>query len=195
MGEGSIFNTELGNKVHGKIVKKGCIVVRIEKVLKNDAPLPHPTGFEETLGGAIESYEIWPKIDLKPHCEDQPINIPQDRAAFTCTRVSLTHGCIGTIMCIAKGMIVNVHEDDMVVGETLGEDNFGVFVEEIHGYCERCKIGDKSIHGLVRWPIHKLVDNIGEMVRVKKKYKEPPMEMLGCYRGYKSFIPMGWGSL
>jgi len=178
VGEGSIFNTELGNKVHGKIVKKGCIVVRIEKVLKNDAPLPHPTGFEETLGGAIESYEIWPEIDLKPHCEDQPINIPQDRAAFTCTRVSLTHGCIGTIMCIAKGMIVNVHEDDMVVGETLGEDNFGVFVEEIHGYCERCKIGDKSIHGLVRWPIHKLVDNIGEMLRVKKKYKEPPMEML-----------------
>ena len=43
MGEGSIFNTELGHKVHGNMVKKGCIVVKIEKVLKHDAALPHPT--------------------------------------------------------------------------------------------------------------------------------------------------------
>jgi hypothetical protein len=40
-------------------------------------------------------------------------------------------------MCISKGMIVNVHEDDMVEGETLGEMEFGVFVEEIHGNCEK----------------------------------------------------------
>ncbi len=50
-------------------------------------------------------------------------------------------------------MIVNVHEDDMVMGETLGEESFGVFVEEIHGYCERCRIGDKTIHSFVRWPV------------------------------------------
>ena len=56
VGEGSIFNTELGHKVHGKMVKKGCIVVKIEKVLKHDVALPHPTGFEHTLGGALESY-------------------------------------------------------------------------------------------------------------------------------------------
>ena len=58
VGKGSIFNTELGHKAHGKMVKKGCIVVKIEKVLKHNAPLPHPTGFEHTLGGALESYEI-----------------------------------------------------------------------------------------------------------------------------------------
>jgi hypothetical protein len=50
VGEGSIFNTELGHKVHGRMVNKGCIVVKIEKVLKHDAPLPHPTRFEHTLG-------------------------------------------------------------------------------------------------------------------------------------------------
>ena len=61
MGEGSIFNTNIGNKVHGRMVNKGCIVVKIEKVLKNDALLPHPTGFEHTLGVALESYEIWPE--------------------------------------------------------------------------------------------------------------------------------------
>lgn len=93
MGEGSVFNIDLGNKVHGRIVKKGCIVVRIDKVLKNDAALPHPTGFEHTLGGALESYEIWPKFDLKPHCEGHLINIPQDKNTFTCTRVALTHEC------------------------------------------------------------------------------------------------------
>ena len=32
------------------MVNKGCIVVKIEKVLKNYAALPHPTGFEHTLG-------------------------------------------------------------------------------------------------------------------------------------------------
>ena len=31
-------------------------------------------------------------------------------------------------MCIAKGIIVYIHEDDMVEGETLGELEFGVFV-------------------------------------------------------------------
>jgi hypothetical protein len=59
VGKGSIFNTELGHKVHGRMVKKGCIVVKIEKVLKHDAPLPHPTEFEHTLGDALDSYEIW----------------------------------------------------------------------------------------------------------------------------------------
>ena len=49
MGEGSIFNTEIGNKVLGKMVKKGSIVVNIEKVLKQDALFPHPIGFENTL--------------------------------------------------------------------------------------------------------------------------------------------------
>lgn len=39
-------------------------------------------------------------------------------------------------MCIAKGMLVNVHEDDIVEGETLGEMDFGVFLEEIDGNCE-----------------------------------------------------------
>ena len=43
VGEGSIFNTELGHKVHGRMVKKGCIVVKIEKALKHDALLRHPT--------------------------------------------------------------------------------------------------------------------------------------------------------
>ena len=58
MGEGSIFNIKIGHKVHGRMVKKGCIVVKIENVLKHDAPLPHPTGFEHIVGGALESYEI-----------------------------------------------------------------------------------------------------------------------------------------
>ena len=66
MGEGSIFNTDLGHKVHGRMVKKGCIVVKIEKVLKHDALLPHSIGFEHTLGGAFESYEIWPESYLEP---------------------------------------------------------------------------------------------------------------------------------
>jgi len=70
------------------------------------------------------------------------------------------------------------NEDDMVMGETLGEMEFGVSVEEISGYCERCRIGDKCIHGLVRWPINKMVDNKGEMLRVKKNYRESPVEML-----------------
>ena len=45
-------------------------------------------------------------------------------------------------MCIAKGIIVNVHEDDMVEGEMLGENEFIVFVEGIEINCERCRIGD-----------------------------------------------------
>ena len=91
MGEDSIFNTELGHKVHGKMVKKGCIVVKIEKVLKHDAALPYPIAFEDTLGGALESYEIWPESDLQPHCHNHAINIPQDRVRFICTKVSITH--------------------------------------------------------------------------------------------------------
>ena len=59
MGKGSIFNAELGHKVHANMVKKGFIVVKIEKVLKHDAPLPHPIGFEHTLGDALYSYDIW----------------------------------------------------------------------------------------------------------------------------------------
>ena len=81
-------------------------------------------------------------------------------------------------MCIAKGMIVHVHEDDIVEGETLGEMEFGVFLEEIYRNCERCRIGDKSKHCLVRWPINKLVDNKGEMLNVNKKFKEPLKEMV-----------------
>lgn len=48
MGQGSIFITKMGYKVHGKMVNKRCIMVRIE-VLKHDASIPHPTGFEYTL--------------------------------------------------------------------------------------------------------------------------------------------------
>ena len=33
-------------------------------------------------------------------------------------------------MCIAKGILVNAHDDDMVEGEMLGEKEFGVFVED-----------------------------------------------------------------
>ena len=52
-------------------------MVKLEKVSKHDAPLPHPTGFEHTLGGALESYEVWPKLDLEPHCHDHAINLPK----------------------------------------------------------------------------------------------------------------------
>lgn len=38
---------------------------------------------------------------------------------------------------------------------------FGVYLEEIDRNCEGCRIGDKSKHCLVRWPINKLVDNKG----------------------------------
>jgi hypothetical protein len=86
---------------------------------------------------------------------------------------------MGMSMCIAKGMTVNVHEDDMVEGETLGEMEFDIYLEEIDRNCERCDIGDKSMHCLVRWPINKLVDNKGEMLNVNKKFKEPLKEMVG----------------
>jgi hypothetical protein len=49
-------------------------------------------------------------------------------------------------MCISKRMIFNVHEDDMVEGETRGGMEFGVCVEEIHINCEICRIGDNSMH-------------------------------------------------
>ena len=39
-------------------------------------------------------------------------------------------------MCIAKGILVNVCEEHIVEGETLGEMEFGVFLEEIDGNCE-----------------------------------------------------------
>ena len=96
-------------------------MVIIEKVLKNDALLPHPTVFENTLGGALGSYEIWLESDLTTHCHDHLINTPQDKLTFTCKKVSLTHECGGTSMCVAKGIIVNFHEYDMVEGEMLRE--------------------------------------------------------------------------
>ena len=83
-------------------------------------------------------------------------------------------------MCIVKGIIVNVREDDMVEGERLGEKEFGVFVEDIERNCERCRIGDKSIHCLVRWSINELVDNEGEITRVNENFKEVPNEMVVC---------------
>ena len=43
-------------------------------------------------------------------------------------------------MCIAKGIIVNLREDDMVEGEMLGGKEFSVFVEDIERNCERCRI-------------------------------------------------------
>ena len=109
LGDSCIFNTKLGHKVHGKMGKN--IVVKIEKVLEHDAPLPHPAWSEHTLGGAFESYDIWPESYLEPHCHDHAINIPQDRVRFICTKVSLTHEFMGTSMCIAKGMLVNFCED------------------------------------------------------------------------------------
>ena len=45
-------------------------MVNIEKVLKHDALFPHPIGFENTLGGALGSYDIWQESDLETHCHD-----------------------------------------------------------------------------------------------------------------------------
>ena len=50
-------------------------------------------------------------------------------------------------------------------------------MEEIDRNCERW-IADDSIHCLVRWPINKLVDNKGEMLKVKKMFKEPLKKMV-----------------
>ena len=66
MGEGSIFNTKIGHKVHGSMVNKESILVNIEKVLKHDALLPHPTRFENTLG------VHW---DLMRFCQNQIWNL------------------------------------------------------------------------------------------------------------------------
>ena len=44
-------------------------------------------------------------------------------------------------MCISKGMPVNVREDEIVEGETLGEMEFSIFLEEIDGNYEICRIG------------------------------------------------------
>ena len=62
----------------------------------------------------------------------------------------------------------------MVVGEMLGEKEFNVFVEDIDRNCEICRIGDKSMHCLVRWSINKLEDNEGEILRVNENFKEHP---------------------
>ena len=72
------------------------------------------------------SYEIWPEANLETHCHDHLVNTPQYRLTFTCKKVSLTHECMGTSMCIAKGIIVNVREFDMVEGEMLGENELCV---------------------------------------------------------------------
>ena len=71
----------------------------------------------------------------------------------------------------------DVREDDMVEGEMLGEKEFDVFVEDIDRNYERCRIGDNSIHCLVRWPINMLVDNEGEILRVNENFKEAPKEI------------------
>ena len=50
-------------------------------------------------------------------------------------------------------------------------------MEAIEINCERCRIGDKSIHCLGRWPRNKLVDNEGDILRVNENFKEAPKEM------------------
>ena len=50
-------------------------------------------------------------------------------------------------------------------------------MEAIEINCERCRIGDKFIHCLVRWLINKLVDNEGDILRVNENFKEAPKEM------------------
>ena len=77
-------------------------MVNIEKVLKHDAFLPHSTRFENTLGGALGSYDIWKESNLENHCHDHLVNSPQDSLTFTCKNVSLTHENTGTSMCIAE---------------------------------------------------------------------------------------------
>ena len=52
-----------------------------------------------------------------------------------------------------------------------------MFMLKIDRNCERCRIGDKSIHCWVRWLINKLVDNEGEILRVNENFKEAPKEM------------------
>ena len=62
----------------------------------------------------------------------------------------------------------------MVEGENLGEMDFGIFVEDIDGKWETCRISDKSIHCLDVWPVNKLVDDEYDILRVKENFKEPP---------------------
>ena len=78
-------------------------------------------------------YEIWLEANLETHCHDHLVNTPQDRLTFTCKNVSLTHECMGTSMCIAKGIIVNVREYDMVEGEMLGEKELCVKSKSVAG--------------------------------------------------------------
>ena len=85
------------------MVNKGSILVSIEKVLKHDALLPHPIGFENTLGGALGFYEIWPESYLEPHFHDHLVNTPQYRITFTCKIVCLTHECTGQAHALPKG--------------------------------------------------------------------------------------------
>ena len=54
-------------------------------------------------------------------------------------------------MRVAIGMIVNIHEGDMVGGEILGEREFGVFLEEIDKNFQICGILYNFKHCLVRW--------------------------------------------
>ena len=65
-------------------------------------------------------------------------------------------------------MIFNMYKDDHVVGEILGEIEFGIYMEEIKGNCERWKIRDNSIHYFFMWLVSNLVGNNGEILRVKK---------------------------
>jgi hypothetical protein len=55
---------------------------------------------------------------------------------------------------------------------------FSVCAKETHGYFESYRIWNKYIHCLVRWPINKLVDNTGDMLRLKENIKDPPKEMV-----------------
>ena len=60
--------------------------------------------------------------------------------------------CLMTMwLCYIENYFMkDVREDDMVEGEMLGENEFDVFLGDIDINCERCRIGDKSIHCLVR---------------------------------------------
>jgi hypothetical protein len=45
--------------------------------------------------------------------------------------------------------------------------DFSVCVKETHGYFESLGLGISIYIVLVRWPINKLVENIGDMLRLK----------------------------
>jgi len=81
-------------------------------------------------------------------------------------------------MCIAKGMICNIHKNDYVMCQPLGEMDFGVSLEEICGNCKSHSIGNKCIYFLVKWPINKLVDNKYEMLGVNEMFRELPRKIV-----------------